>query len=212
MVHSPYDPLTFSWEPTSTHGFLQCWKEEKATVKSVAQYNTYKWSIHSHKRTPKAHKIKENITLELGGVPQHFILSKLWWLKIEAAIILIFLTATVGWEFEKVHLNVSGWGFSCSCSHMIVWAETGPWSSLEWRGHPSSSSLRESPHRLVCASSPHGNLRAAIILTWWFRSSAQAFLQSNWKFHGLFWPSLNCHEIALPRHSIDYRKVTNLAP
>ena len=109
MVHSPYGLLTFSWEPMSTRGFLQCWRGEKATVKSVAQYNTNKWSIHSHKRTLKAHKIKGNITLELRGVPQHFILSKLWWLKIEI-IILTFLTATVGREFEKVHLNVSGWG------------------------------------------------------------------------------------------------------
>lgn len=104
MAYSPS-----SWEPTPTHGFLQSWKGEKATVKSVAQYNTYKWSIHSHKRTLKAHKIKGNITLELRGVPQHFILSKQWWLKIEI-IILIFFTATVGQEFEKVHLNVSGWG------------------------------------------------------------------------------------------------------
>lgn len=78
-------------------------------MKPVAQYNTYKWSMHSHKRTLKTHKIKGNITLELRGVPQHFILSKRWWLKIEI-IILIFLTATVGREFEKVHLNVSGWG------------------------------------------------------------------------------------------------------
>ena len=101
-------------------------------------------------------------------------------------------------------------GVSCSCSHMEAWAATGAWSSWELRGHLSSSSLRAFPHGLVCSSSQHGGLRAVILLAWWFRSPAQVFLLRNWKFHILFWPSLNSHEVTLRQHSIGYNRVTNL--
>ena len=89
--------------------FLQGWKGKKET-KSIAPYNIYKRKRHSHKSTQKAHKIKANITLELfpGCASQHLI-PKMCWLKTEA-IILLFLMASVGREFEKVHLDDSSWG------------------------------------------------------------------------------------------------------
>lgn len=134
-------------------------------MKSVAQYNTYKWSIHSHKRTPKAHKIKGNITSELGGVPHHFILSKLWWLKIEA-IILIFLIATVGWEFEKVHLNVSGWGFLMQLQ---------PHDSLSWNRSLEQPRV-ERASLLFQPQSVSTQASLCFLTTWQLQSSHNTYL------------------------------------
>lgn len=79
--------------------------------RSIAQYNIYKWKIHSHKRTPKSCKIKGNnhiimVSREwvVMGVVQLLLLhnssSKCSGLKIET-IILLVLVASVGQEFER---------------------------------------------------------------------------------------------------------------
>lgn len=116
MLHANYGCYASAGSKTDVHTsnmdiFFKCWMGKKETIRSIAQYNIYKWKIHSHKRTPKSCKIKGNnhiimVSREwvVMGVVQLLLLhnssSKCSGLKIET-IILLVLVASVGQEFER---------------------------------------------------------------------------------------------------------------